>query len=279
MGSRVGIFDSGVGGLTVAAELHRQQPSIQIRYVADTAYFPYGNREAREVAERARVLGAMLVADGVDALVVACNTASSAALEILRAEFSVPVVGMEPPLKPAVAASIRGVVAVLVTPGTASGDRMARLHQRYGDGVQVHTLAMPGLADLIEAGEVEGERVERMVREALAAPLAAGADVVALGCTHYGFLRPMLARLLPADVRVVDAAEPVARRTREVLRATGAAAAIGADPGQPEAGRADEARDVLCYATGDPVGLERTIERLRRAGAELPPLTVGRPVG
>jgi glutamate racemase len=267
MVARVGIFDSGVGGLTVAAELHRQQPSLHIRYVADTAYFPYGGRDAAEVAERALALGAMLVADGVDALVVACNTASSAGLELLRARFGVPVIGMEPPLKPAVEASASRVVAVLATPGTARGDRMARLHERYGEGAQVHTLPMPGLADLVEAGEVEGERVERMIREALAAPLAAGADAVALGCTHYGFLRPTLLRLLPEGVRIIDAAEPVARRTRDVLRAAG----LEAEPG-------DERPEILCYATGDPAGLEETIERLRRAGAELPPLSVGRPV-
>jgi glutamate racemase len=114
---------------------------------------------------------------------------------------------------------------------------------------------------------VEGERVERMIREALAAPLAAGADAVALGCTHYGFLRPTLLRLLPEGVRIIDAAEPVARRTRDVLRAAG----LEAEPG-------DERPEILCYATGDPAGLEETIERLRRAGAELPPLSVGRPV-
>jgi len=267
MAARVGIFDSGVGGLSVVAALHRRQPSLDITYIADTAFFPYGGRDAAEVAERARTLTGMLVARDIDALVVACNTASSAALERLREEFHLPIIGMEPPLKPAVEASNSGVVAVLATPGTATGERMARLHERYGSEKQVFILPMPGLADLVEAGEIEGERVEAMIREALAAPLAAGLDAVALGCTHYGFLRPVLDQLLPDTVQIIDAAEPVARRTRTVLSELGFA---------PEA--VEEPREVLCYATGDPAALEATIAGLRRAGADLPTLNVGRPV-
>ncbi|MGE3961078.1 MAG: glutamate racemase [Dehalococcoidia bacterium] len=266
MAARVGIFDSGVGGLSVVAALHRHQPSLDITYVADTAFFPYGGRDASEVAERARALTQMLVARNIDALVVACNTASSAALELLREEFDLPIIGMEPPLKPAVEASRSGVVAVLATPGTAAGQRMARLHERFGTEKRVHILPMPGLADLVEAGEVEGARVEAMIREALVEPLDAGLDALALGCTHYGFLRPVLSRLLPEEVRVIDAADPVARRTRAVL------AELGFDPDA-----AGEPREVLCYATGDPAGLEATIEGLRRGGAALPPLNVGRP--
>lgn len=267
MAAHVGIFDSGVGGLSVAAALHRHQPSLSITYVADTAFFPYGGRDAVEVADRARTLTQMLVAQGIDVLVVACNTASSAALELLRAEFALPIVGMEPPLKPAVEASSTGVVAVLATPGTATGQRMARLHERFGGEKRVFILPMPGLADLVEAGEVEGDRVESMLRDALAEPLAAGLDALALGCTHYGFLRAALARALPEAVQVIDAADPVARRTRMVLRD------LGFDPDEP-----GEPREVLCYATGDPTALEATIEGLRRAGVDLPALNIGRPV-
>lgn len=267
MVARVGIFDSGVGGLSVAAALHRQQPSLQITYIADTAFFPYGGRADAEVAERALVLAKQLVGRDIDVLVVACNTASSAALELLRAELEVPVIGMEPPLKPAVEASASGVVAVLATPGTARGDRLARLHERYAEGRRVFTLPMPGLADLVEAGEVEGERVERMLRDALDEPLREGVDAVALGCTHYGFLRPALTRLLPDGVRIIDAAEPVARRTLSVLEGLGFDLDAGGEP-----------REVLCYATGDPAGLEATVGRLRSAGVALPALNIGRPV-
>jgi glutamate racemase len=264
--ARVGIFDSGVGGLTVAEALHRLRPSLDIRYLADTAFFPYGGRSDEEVAARALALAARLVQDGADALVVACNTASSAALERLRATFEIPIVGMEPPLKPAVEASATHRVAVLVTPGTARGDRLARLHERFADGARVLTIPMPGLADLVESGEIDGPRVEELLRAALEAPLAEGIDAVALGCTHYGFLRPVLSRLLPSGVHIIDAAEPVARRALYVLDQAGHAA----DAGPP--------RQVLCYATGDAGALEATLERLRAAGAALPPLQVARPV-
>lgn len=271
MVARVGIFDSGVGGLTVAAALRRHAPLVGITYLADSAFFPYGDRTPEEVAARSHLLASILIEGGADALVVACNTASSAALESLREEFDLPIVGMEPPLKPAVEATVSGVVAILATPGTASGERLARLHDRFANGRQVFTLPMPGLADLVEAGEVEGDRVEQMLRVALYEPLRAGADAVALGCTHYGFLRPVLARLLPPDVRVIDAAEPVARRAVQVLRER--------DIDLPDhAAVGDEEHEALCYATGDPAEFEATIERLRAAGADLPALRIGRPV-
>ncbi|MEX1022679.1 MAG: glutamate racemase [Dehalococcoidia bacterium] len=271
MVARVGIFDSGVGGLSVAAALHRHQPSLAIRYLADTAFFPYGGRTDEEVTQRALTLGGWLVEQGADALVVACNTASSAALERLREAYDLPIIGMEPPLKPAVEASASRTVAVLATPGTVRGRRLASLEERYADGARVFTVPMPGLADLVESGEVDGARVEEMLRSALDEPVREGADAVALGCTHYGFLRPVLDRLLPSTVRVIDAAEPVARRALHVLRERGFEVDAGIDA-------AGEAREVLCYATGDPAALEATIERLRRAGADLPVLRVCAPV-
>ncbi len=272
MVARVGIFDSGVGGLTVAAALHRRQPQLHIRYLADTAFFPYGGRADEEVRERAVALAARLIEDGADALVVACNTASSAALEHLRQVFDVPIVGMEPPVKPAVESSTSRVVAVLATPGTARGARLARLSERFAEGARVFTLPMPGLADLVEDGEVEGARVETMLADALAEPVREGADAVALGCTHYGFLRPTLTRLLPAHVRLIDAVEPVARRTLHVLAERGFAL-------PPEGGDGSEAQEILCYATGDASAFEATIRRLRDAGADLPGIRIGRPVG
>ncbi len=263
---RAGIFDSGVGGLTVAEALHRLAPSLPISYLADTAFFPYGNRSAEEVADRAVVLAQTLIAGGASVIVVACNTASSAALERLRAEFTVPVVGMEPPVKPAVERSRSRTVAVLATTGTVSGARLARLTERHSGDATVTTIAMPGLADLVEAGEVASERVRAMLSDALRGPVAGGVDEVALGCTHYGFLRPALAALLPAGVEVIDAAEPVARRVLAVMAEAGQDVPSGA------------AQEVLCYATGDTDSFEATIRRLREAGAALPPLRVLRPV-
>ncbi len=266
MDVRAGIFDSGVGGLTVAEALHRLAPALPISYLADTAFFPYGNRSAEEVADRAVILARTLIEGGATVIVVACNTASSAALERLRSEFSVPVVGMEPPVKPAVERSRSRTVAVLATTGTISGARLARLTERHSGDASVLTLAMPGLADLVEAGETSSERVRTMLADALREPVARGVDEVALGCTHYGFLRPTLASLLPEGVEVLDAAEPVARRVLAVMAEAGQAVPAGA------------AQKVLCYATGDADAFEATIGRLRTDGAALPPLRVLRPV-
>lgn len=263
---RAGIFDSGVGGLSVAAALHRMRPSLPLIYVADTACFPYGERSMEHVADRAVLLARWLVEQRVEVIVVACNTASSAALEHLRETFDVPVVGMEPPVKPAIERSRTRHVAVLATAGTASGQRLARLTQTYGRGARVFTLPMPGLADLVEAGEAGGDRVEAMLREALAMPLSAGVDAVALGCTHYGFLRPALTRILPPGIEIVDAAEPVARRALWVLdEAT-------ADSQRSEAPDDAATSEVHCYATGDPASFRATIDRLAGHGADLPPL-------
>ncbi len=263
---RAGIFDSGVGGLTVAEALHRLAPSLPISYLADTAFFPYGNRTAEEVADRAVVLARTLIEGGATVIVVACNTASSAALERLRAEFTIPVVGMEPPVKPAVERSRSRTIAVLATSGTVSGARLARLTEKHSGDATVTTIAMPGLADLVEAGETSSERVRTMLADALREPVARGVDEVALGCTHYGFLRPTLASLLPASVEILDAAEPVARRVLTVMAEAGQVV-----PSSP-------AQEVLCYATGDADSFEATIERLRKDGAALPPLRVLRPV-
>ena len=261
MTTTVGILDSGVGGLTVAAALHRRRPALPIRYVADTAGFPYGDRPEAAVTARVLAIGERLVGEGCGLLVVACNTASSAALDELRSRVSVPVVGMEPPLKPAVAASAAGRVAVLATPATARGARLARLERAHGGGACVETVPMPGLASLVERGVIEGDEVERTLRSSLAEPLARGVDVIALGCTHYGFLGPALERLLPAGVRALDAAEPVARRCEELLAASG---------GLPDPAAVEE--PVHCRATGGVRRLEKALGRLLKSGASLPPL-------
>ena len=267
MRATVGIFDSGVGGLSVAEALHRLAPSLPIHYLADTAFFPYGDRSPEEIRERAVVMVRRLIDEGANVIVIACNTASSAALERLREEFTQDIIGMEPPVKPAVERSRSRRVLVLATTGTVSGQRLARLTERHSGDATVVTIPMPGLADLVEGGEVDGSRVETMLRAALAEPVAEGADEVALGCTHYAFLRPVLRRILPDHVELVDAGEPVARRTLDLIAKAGLE--VDRDAAEVEA---------LCYATGDVIAFESTVERLRAAGAALPPLRISRPV-
>jgi glutamate racemase len=260
----VGIFDSGVGGLSVATAVHQLLPALPVRYIADTAFFPYGERPPAEVEARAAALTAELVGDGCGLVVVACNTASSAALERLRAQFpATPIVGMEPPLKPAAERTRTGRVAVLVTPATARGERLARLQAAYAGDAAVEVVPMPGLADLVEEGEISGERVEQALRRALDGLQIGGqspVDEVALGCTHYGFLRTTLEAILGRNVEVIDAADAVARRVQHQLEQHGLAIPHGA------------AVAVMARATGDQSSFEAAVARLRSAGAALPPL-------
>ncbi len=258
--AHIGIFDSGIGGLTVVRALHEREPTLPIRYLADTAFFPYGGRNRAEVSARALTLGHSLVDQGCTLLVVACSTASSAALDQLRAELPVPVVGVEPPLKPAAEQSRSGRVVVLATEGTVAGERLAELEANHARDVTVQMIPMPGLADLVEAGEVRGDRVSARLSEAVAGPVALGADAVALGCTHYGFVAEALRGLLPDSVVVIDAADAVARRAVDVIRERGLE--IGGSEPIP----------VVYEVTGDVALFDEAMACLRAAGEELPPM-------
>lgn len=261
-----GVLDSGVGGLSVVAAMQRAMPALPVAYIADTARFPYGDRPPEEVAGRTLALGGRLIAQGCALLVVACNTASSAALDLLRERFDVPIVGMEPPLKPAVERTRSGRVAVLATAGTAAGGRLARLHASFAADREVLTVPMPGLADLVEAGEIAGPRVEAILAAAAAQLRAEGVDEVALGCTHYAYLRPALAALLPPGVEILDASEPVARRVRQQLQAHGHAIPAG----EPVAAQ--------CTPTGGAAAFAATLARLRASGADVPRIEVAEEV-
>src|SRR5712691_11784175 len=183
----IGIFDSGVGGLSVAREIRGALPAEDLLYVADTAYCPYGDRPIEEVRARALAVGGYVEEAGAKLLVTACNTASGAALEDLRAALGIPVVGLEPAVKTAAARTRVRRVGVMATSGTLRSERFARLLSAYGDGVQVIPQACPGLADLIEDGHLDGDVLAARLQE-LTRPLReAEVDVVVLGCTHYAF--------------------------------------------------------------------------------------------
>jgi glutamate racemase len=217
----VGIFDSGVGGLSVAREIRRELPAEDLLYLADTAYCPYGDRTLHDV--RARTLGAgrFLQEQGAKVLVVACNTASGAALELLREALTIPVVGLEPAVKPAVAQTRNGRVGVMATSGTVRSDRLRRLIDSYAGGRQVIAQPCPGLADMVEDGLLEGPALDDKLRE-LTAPLReAGVDTVVLGCTHYVFVADSIARALGPGVQLLDSGPAIARQTRRVLHDRG----------------------------------------------------------
>ena len=254
----IGMFDSGAGGLAVLAEMHRQLPGEDVIYYADGAHFPYGPRRPDEIRARAAAVTRELLARSAKVVVVACNTATSAAIDQLRAEFDVPFVGMEPALKPAAAATLRGRVALLVTPGTARGDKLAALIDRYGVEVAVDTIEAPGLAERVEAGAIDGEETRAMVHRHLERLRSGGADVLALGCTHYAFLRPLIERDAGEGVLVIEPSEAVARQVARVLDERGLR-----NP-RTEGGR------VRYLTSGDSAAFAETRRRLRCAGAAIP---------
>jgi glutamate racemase len=245
----IGIFDSGVGGLSVAAEVRRVLPGEDLVYVADAAYCPYGDRPAGEVRARALLIGRHLESSGAKLLVVACNTATGAALEELREAVRVPAVGLEPAVKTAAARTRRGGIGVLATAGTLASERFARLVRDHAQGIAVVAQPCPGLVELIEEGEREGPRLHALL-ERLTAPLrAAQVDAVVLGCTHYPFVREALAAVLGPEVELIDSAPAIARRTLSLLEAAGL--------------RANGGRGSLrLLTTGDPRALAAVAERL-----------------
>ena len=215
MGTRtIGVFDSGVGGLAIASALQRLRADVDVRYVADSAHFPYGEKDRTYVRDRVLACGTKMVEEGCELVVVACNTACSEGLEALRHHLGtkVPVVGVEPPLKPAMAVSASRRVAVLATRRTVLGKRLARLCCTYAKDADVFLVPMVGLADLVETGQVDGPQVRHLLQSALEEPLERGVDVVALGCTHYSFVQEELRRMLPDHVKVVHPEVPVARQ-------------------------------------------------------------------
>lgn len=215
----IGMFDSGAGGLAVLAEVRRLLPGEDVVYYADTAHFPYGPKPSADIRARAEAITRELLARGAKIIVVACNTATSAAIAHLRAQFDVPFVGMEPALKPAAEGTLSGKIALLVTPGTARGEKLAALIDRYGAEVSVTTIEAPGLAERVEAGETDGAAIRDLLKRYLAPLRDSGADVLALGCTHYAFLRGAIEEVVGEGVSVIEPSAAVARQVRRVVDA------------------------------------------------------------
>lgn len=215
----IGLFDSGVGGLSVLRAIRAELPHEDLIYVADSAYVPYGDKTHHFVVGRAFALTQFLVDQGAKAIVVACNTATAAAIGRLRAHFALPIVGVEPALKPAVAATRSGVVAVLATAGTLQSESFEHLVERYGQPVRVLAQACPGLAECVEACDLDGPHTRALVERYTAPLLAAGADTLVLGCTHYPFLMPVVAEVVGPGVTILETGAPVARQLQHVLAA------------------------------------------------------------
>jgi glutamate racemase len=256
--SPIGIFDSGVGGLAVLAELRRLLPSEHLVYYADSANFPYGPKPRAEIIARADAITDELLRRGCKLIVVACNSATSAAVAHLRERYAVPIVSIEPALKPAAEQTIAGKVAILATPATAEGEKLSALIDRYGAEVAVQVVPAPDLAERVERGEVDTAETRALIRKYLAPVRDSGADVLALGCTHYAFLRRIIEEEAGEGIAVIEPSDAVARQAQRVLEREGLL--------RPEG----SSSDVTYLTSGDPAELMRVVERLRAAGAEIP---------
>ncbi len=218
----VGIFDSGVGGLSVSREIHRLLPKAPIYYVADQAHVPYGKRKLDEILNFSLAISRFLISKGAAVIVVACNTASAAALSALRETLpGTPFVGMEPALKPATLQTASGIVGVLATPATFQGRMYSTLVERFAQHTRLLTNTLPGLVEAVERGELDTPQTRTILENAIQPMLAEGADTLVLGCTHFPFVLPLIREIAGPDVNVIDPAPAIARRTAYLLEQAG----------------------------------------------------------
>jgi glutamate racemase len=248
---RIGIFDSGIGGLTVAAAIRQALPQERLLYFGDNAHVPYGERTSGEILSFSIAITAALLDKGCELVVVACNTASSAALTSLREQFPrVPFVGMEPAVKPAVEHTRTGVVGVLATKATVEGRAMADVVERFSQGVEVVQQACSGLAQRIDAGDFEGPGTEALLRGWIEPMLARNIDALVLGCTHYPLVRPLIERIAGPGVRVIEPSEAIARRVAQLMMGQGLTAS-GNGSGSLE-----------CHTSGNTEAFNAVLQRL-----------------
>ncbi len=213
----IGVFDSGVGGISVLKHIRVALPYEDLLYFADSKHAPYGSKSPEFIRERAFALSDFLIEKGAKALVVACNTATAAAIEDLRKRYSIPIIGMEPAVKPAAAATKTGVVGVLATVGTLKSAQFAALLESYGKNVTVVTQAGVGLVECIERGELTTDKTRELLETYLKPLLDAGADTIVLGCTHYPFVRPLIEEIVGKKIILIDTGAAVARQLQKRL--------------------------------------------------------------
>ena len=218
----IGIFDSGVGGLSVFREIRRLLPEESYVYYSDNAHCPYGEKTREYIIDRARSITELLLSKGADIIVIACNTATAAAISTLREEYSVPFIGMEPAVKPAAAKTRSGVVGVLATAGTLKAEKYLTTRGKYADEVRFVEHVGEGFVELVERGALKGEEAEATVSRSLIPLLEAGADTIVLGCTHYPFLSETISKVAVEscpghNVVIIDPAPAVAKHLMEIM--------------------------------------------------------------
>jgi len=213
----IGVFDSGVGGLSVLREIRRALPGEDLLYVADSGHAPYGDKSRQFIEARSLAITEFLISRQAKAIVVACNTATGAAVTTLRAKFPMPIIAMEPAVKPAAENTRSGVIGVMATSRTLVSDNFVKLFARYGEDAKVLGQACPGLVEQVEAGDLSGDKTRLLLEGYVRPLLEQGADTIVLGCTHYPFLAPLIQDIAGPDVAVIDSAAAVARQLRRRL--------------------------------------------------------------
>lgn len=222
MNAPIGVFDSGVGGLSVLREIRRQLPTEHIIFVADQAHVPYGSRSVSQVRDFSLEITRFLLSHNAKLIVVACNTASAAALHHLREALpKVTFIGMEPAVKPAAERTQSGIVGVLATPATFQGELYNSVVERFAQGVTVLTDTCDGLVVQIERGELNTSATRAILEKALHPMIARGVDRVVIGCTHYPFVIPLIEEIVGPEVEVIDPAPAVARQVERMLVSQG----------------------------------------------------------
>lgn len=265
----IGVFDSGVGGLSVFRRIRADLPHETLLYVADSGHAPYGNKPTEFIVQRAAGIAEFLVGQGAKALVVACNTATAAAIARLRTHFNLPIIGIEPAVKPAVANTQSGVVGILATGNTVRSNKFAALLNQHGQRARVLVQPCPGLADCVEQGELSGPRPYALLKRYLEPLLTHGADTLVLGCTHYPFLTPLIRRLAGPEVAILDPSAAVARQLHRRLETAGLLAETGASGGEAyfTSGVPEHAAQIMSRLLEWPITVERLPESLLYGGA------------
>ena len=218
----VGIFDSGIGGLSILREIRKLMPYEDLCYVADSAWMPYGEKPPAVVRDRSlKIARFLLEKQGCKAIVVACNTATGLAVDLLREKLDVPVIAIEPAIKPAAECTRSGVIGVMATPGTLSGEKFGSLKNRFTDDKHIISLPCPGLAREIEKGELRSIRLRKLLTRFIQPFIEKGADVIVLGCTHYPLVKPLIQEIAGPGIQLIDSGEAVARQLHRKLEESG----------------------------------------------------------
>ncbi|MDG1990589.1 MAG: glutamate racemase [Dehalococcoidia bacterium] len=261
--TKIGIFDSGVGGLTIASKIQERASKHKIIYYADNAFFPYGSKDEDIVIQRSIYLTKQLLSEGCNIIIVACNTASSAALELLRKQFDVPIIGIEPAVKPAMENTSSGKALLLATPLTTTGERLSRLEKNYVDQGQLYSLPMEGLAEKIELGLLSKDSLMSELQFILDEYYHLGVDALILGCTHYYFLKKYLSEISPAHILIFDSINGVIKRIEKI---------ISEEMNSDQVEQVHE--NIDCYVTGNITSFMVSITSIIDYGFELPKLLI-----